>query len=341
MKLNKNFAMIPVIIIAALAFFSACKDPVGVEEPNQNTSAEARAFMKIAENSPSLNSFTPNYSEEEAMALSKAEQDFNPIKVWQKFKLTSKNLTLEKDSTTAIGTFTQNFDGTLFIAGSFQKETMGVSSPIDTVIEKPFSTTITRMIKFDRIDNTGNDTLDWKVTGISLPAGGTAGDDINIVKITLTAHDGSEVVIDNPNTFFFDVGKDKNYDFDRDKENFVNFGFGVGNKVKFWKKLFTWYRKNQYVKLSVEILSNSPDPDMLTITHGASMNGKHKSKEKFDLVSSIQEGNSYRKVYERNWKTDSNAGRKHIVINALPRISIYDSESAVIEKTWGVPYKIQ
>lgn len=339
----KKIKSLIVMSLAALLFvvvISACNDPIGVEEPSHNN--EVKAFMKLAENSPSINSFTPSYSDEDAEMMSqRLAKDFYPMKVHQKFTLTDKSLTLEKDSTTAICTYVQKFDGTLILAGSFQKETIGVKSRIDTVIEKSFSTTITRLIKFDRIDSTGNDTLDWKVSGVSLPAGGTEGDEIVISKITLTARDGSELLIDNPNTFFFDVGRDKNHDFDDDEENLESFGFGIGTKIKFWKKLHTWYNKNQYVKMSVEVISNTEDPDVLTITHGASMNGKHKSKENFELVSTVPEGDLFRKIYERTWKTDSRAGRKHVVINAIPRLSVYDSESPVVEKTWGVPYKVQ
>lgn len=341
MKHKSNFIMNTIIFVTLMYFFNSCKDPVGIVEPNQNTSNEARAFMKLAEQSPSINSFIPNYNEEEAMSLSNSlGKEFQPIKIGQKVKVTERKLTIEKDSVTAIGTLIQKFEGILIIVGSFQKETMGIQSRIDTVIEKPFNTIMTRKIKFDRINNTGNDTVDWKITGISLPIGGTEGEDISIQRMILTAQDGSEFVIDNPNNFFFDVGRDKNYGFEEDKENLVSFGFGVGNTVRYWKKLFTWYRKNQNVKLKVEILSSSEDPELLTITYGASMNGKFRTKEKFEMVSIIQEGNYYRKIYERKFKTNSNAGRKHIVINALPRNSVYDSESPVIEKTWGIPYKV-
>jgi hypothetical protein len=340
MRRNFILAAASILLTTFFALFNGCKDPVGVQEPN--STSESKAFMKLADNSPSVTSFTQNYNEEAAMNMSRSlGKDFYPVKVGQKLDLTFKSMTIEKDSATAIGTLTQKYEGKLFVAGTFQKPTMGVNSGVDTVIVKPFSTTITRMIKFERINNTGNDTLDWKITGISLPVGGTDGDAVSIQKITLTAQDGSEIVIDNPNTFFFDVGKDKNYDFDKESENDMSYGFGVGSKVHFWKKLFTWYRKNQNVNLSVEVLSTSSDPDLLTLTYGASMNGKFRTKEKFDLVSTVQEGNLFRKVYERSWRTNSNAGRKHAVINALPRYSVYDSDSVVVEKTWGIPYKVQ
>lgn len=298
--------------------------------------------MKLAEQSPSINSFIPNYNEEEAMSLSNSlGKEFQLIKIGQKLKLTERTLTIEKDSVTAIGTLIQKFDGTLIIAGTFQKEKMGIQSRIDTVIEKPFSTIITRKIKYDRIDNTGNNLMDWKITGISLPVGGTDGDNVSIQSIILTDQSGSEFVIDNPNNFFFDVGRDLNHDFEDDKENLVHFGFGIGNTVRYWKKLFTWYRKNQNVSLRVEILSNTEDPELLTLTYGASMNGKFRTKEKFDLVSVVQEGNYYRKIYERKFNTNSNAGRRHLVINAIPRNTIYDLESPVVEKTWGIPYKVR
>ncbi len=338
-------SLIITIILIAIAY--GCSDQGDINNPFDSNDPTSKALRKIAESSPSVNSFTPNYNEEEAMALSgMASKDLYPVRIGQKLTLANQDLTLIKDSVTATGTLVQQFDGELIIMGSFQKPTIGVHSGVDTVITKLFSTTITRVIKFEKVSDTGNDTIDWKIIAISLPNGGTEGDDILIQKLTLTAQDGSTVVIDNPNEFFFNVGKDKGevYDDDDDDEeddDHGRLGFSADFGWHGWKKLFTWYKRDQKVTLTLEVLSRSSDPDLLTITYGAKMNGGHKSKYKFSLTSSVQEGDYYRKTYERDWKIPSYGGRMHAVINALPRFSAYDTDSTVVEKTWGIPFKVK
>jgi len=348
MKRQYAFLSLLLLSIIFVAAISSCKDPLDVNDPQFGNNSQSQKFLKIAETSSSVNSFTPNYSEEQAMALAGTlGKDLYPVRIGQKMKLVDKNLTLVKDSTTAVGTLVQIFEGTLIIEGSFQQPTIGIRSHVDTTIQKSFSSTITRKIQFKKIANTGNDTLDWKVNAVSLPNGGTTGDDIQIVKISLTTQDGTEVVIEDPNAYFFKVGKDNRghgHDDDaEDDDDKDNHGLETGSEFKEhgWGNLLTWYKKNQPVKLTVEILSKSSDPDFLTVTYGAMMNGNTGTKEKFDLVSSTLVGLSYKKVYERRWYTNSHATRMHAVINALPRSVVYDTETSVEEKTWGIPYRVK
>lgn len=329
-------------IVVIVIMVNGCNDPLEINEPQSVNSSETQKFMKIAENSSSVSSFTPNYNEGQVMALSGTlGKDLYPIRIGQKMKLVDKNLTLIKDSTTATGTLVQKYEGRLIIEGSFQPPTIGIHSRVDTTIQKTFSTTITRMIQYKKVANTGNDTLDWKVDAVSLPYGGTTGDNIQLVKITLTTQDGTEVVVEDPNAYFFKAGKERKYDNDDEDDDNHGFENASGFGGHGWKNLLTWYKKNQAVKLTVEVLSKSSEPDFLTVTYGAMMNGNTGTKEKFSLVSSVQEGTYYRKVYERNWYTHSYATRMHAVINALPRSVVYDTETSVEEKTWGIPYRVR
>ena len=340
MKRIMALMILSLVAFALMIITSACNDANSVNEADVNfKTTDVQAFLKLADKSPSVASFTPNYNEEEAMAISSSlGKDFYPIKVGQQLAKTDENLTLVKDSVTASGTLVQQYDGKLIIAGTFQPPTYGIRTRVDTIIEKPYSTTITRQIHYERIDSTGNDTLDWKVVGISLPAGGTGGDDISIQKLTLASQD-STITVDDPNTYFFDVGNDNDNNLDNDIENFKA-GYNGSILWKNWRQLFTWFKGNQAVTLTVEILSSSSDPDVVTLTYGAMMDGKYRTKEKFDLISTTPDGILYRKVYQTHWKTHQFPGRRHAVINALPRNVVYDSDSTVVEKTWGIPYKV-
>lgn len=344
----KRRLIIGAAFVAVIILTFGCKDSSSDPWSGSNNS---QAFMKIMEKSASINSFKPNYNEEQAMAFAGAlGKELYPIKVGQIMKLTDQSLTLVKDSTTATGTLVQKYDGRLIIVGSFQKPTIGIRSSVDTTIQKPFSTTITRSVKFQRVANTGNDTTDWKIVAVSLANGGTDSSTIQISKITLTAQDGSTLVIDDPNAFFFNVGSDmEKHDDNNDGEDddYDEYGdgkssrYGLNFELHGWRSLFTWYKKNQPVKVSVEVLSTSSDPDFLTVTYGAVKDGNFRTKEKFDLVSSTLEGTYYRKVYERNWNTHSQSGRKHAVINAMQRSVVYDTETAVQVKSWGIPYRVK
>lgn len=343
--MKRLYAFLPLFLLSiiASAFLSSCKDSLDVTNPFSAASSNSEKFMVIAEKSSSVNSFTPNYNEEQAMTLAGTlAKDIYPLRVGQKMKLIEKNLVLVKDSTTAVGTLVQKFEGTLIIQGTLQMPTIGLNSHVDTTLQKSFYTTITRKIKFDKIKNTGNDTLDWKVSAISLPVGGTTGTNIDISKLKLTTQDGTEIVIDDPNTYFFKVGKDN--DSGNENEDNDNHGFeselGMqGNNN--WKNLLTWYGKNKSVKLTAEVLSTSPDPDFLTVTYSAMMNGNSRTKNKFNLVSTVQEGNYYRKTYESNYLTNSKAVRMHAVINAYTRSSVYNMNAVVEARTWGIPYRVE
>lgn len=330
-----------IVTLLVAVFITGCDNLFDSNEPQSSNNVETQKFMKVAENSPSVNSFTPNYNEEEAMVLAGSlGKDIYPVKIGQKMNLIEKNLTLEKDSTTATGTLTQKYEGRLIIQGSFKQPTIGIRQTVDTTIEKTFTSVITRIIQYKKVGNSGNDEFDWKVEAVSLPNGGTEGENIQIARIILTSQDGTELVIDDPNSYFFKAGKEKNEDDDQDDDNHA-FEIGFGRHGHAWKNLLTWYKKNQTVKLKVEVLSSTQDPDFISVTYGAALNGNTKSKEKFDFISSQQEGSIYRKVYERKWRTNYHAARMHAVINAFPRTVVYDTDTVVEVKTWGIPYRVK
>ncbi len=338
---RSNYLFLLIAVSAGL-ILSSCKSPIDLTEPMTQNSSTTQSFMQVAENSSTVSSFTPNYNEGQAMALAgMLAKDVYPIKVGQKMTLTDKSLTLVKDSTTATGTYIQHYNGELIIEGTFQKPTMGIGTKVDTTLHKTFTTTITRLIQFEKVASTGNDTLDWKVKAVSLPNGGTGGGNIAITKLTLTSQDGTNLTITDPNAYFFKAGKEKQGDSDAEDDDNHSLMANTFGEMHGWKDLLTWYHGNQPVTLTVEVLSSSADPDFLTVTYGAGMNGSFRTKQKFDLVSTTQEGQFYRKVYSKTWTTDSHAVRMHAVINAFPRNVVYDTDTPVEVMTWGVPYRVK
>jgi len=141
--------LIPLLLLAVLAFFAGCQDEMTVEpqdsgEPTTNQGA----LEKLADQDSSLTSFEANYNEDGLMDfLGKTTEAIYPFRVGHKMRLVSKNLNIEYQDTIAFGTLTKTFEGVLFIAASYDS----TASEPDTVIEKAFTSVITRNLIFKKI----------------------------------------------------------------------------------------------------------------------------------------------------------------------------------------------
>lgn len=322
-----NLAIISLLVVA-------CDEHSLISEPESQSSLKA-ALQKITYSDEALNSFEPNYNEEQAMSLlsSQLGKTIYPIKVGQAMKLVDRDLQIEYGVDTALGLLTQKFEGELIILGSFIEKNSRLIP--DTLIKKPFSTVITRKIKYAKVDSTGDNLVDWKIIGSSLPAGGTETNNIEITKLTLTTLDGKSVTITSPNDFFFDFGR-RNFMVNNQSMN------GHGNQKNRMNDMMPFFGRKQPVTITVEVRSKYEKPDFLTITHGAMISNRmNRAKEKFELKDTQFDGTYYIRTYEKTWLTHLFPGFMHAVINLLPDNVLTDSDFTVEEKTWGVPYAIK
>ncbi|MEW6701862.1 MAG: hypothetical protein AB1298_04015 [Bacteroidota bacterium] len=359
--------------LSAIALFlltaAGCNQEGAIVDPAQNQNLNV-ALQKITDNDESIKSFKPNYNEEQAISfLGVLGKEIYPLRVGQALKLVDRNLTIQYDTETAIGTLVEKFDGVLIISGSFKQPEPNKPTPTDTVISKKFSTVITRLIKYTKVSNTGDNLVDWKVAGVSLPAGGTETDNIQITKLTLATQDGTTLEITNPNEFFFDRGFMNGYGMGsygnggmmgggmgnngnggRGNNGNGGMGSGMGNNGNGMgsgmlgngtKGMSAMFGPRQPIKITVEVISKYEAEDFLTLTHGAMLNGLNRVKEKFELKSSVQEGSNYKKTYEKVWLTNAHSGFMHAVINALPKQVVFETSTPVEEKTWGIPYQVK
>ncbi len=158
-----------------LISFLACNQEDSLLLSDSNTLSDKEALEKIVDEDESIQSFDVNYDEEEAMdfILGKTAEEIYPVRVGQKMRLVERNLVIRFEGDEAFGTLTKTFEGILFIVASNEP----IDVPIDEidldVYEKPFSTSITRNLKFVKIDNTENPLDNWILTAVSLPVGGT------------------------------------------------------------------------------------------------------------------------------------------------------------------------
>ncbi|MEG8990741.1 hypothetical protein VJY32_13310 [Ignavibacteria bacterium 4148-Me] len=333
------------LLKSSLSFFSliliftliiACEDKNFITEPDSSASIKS-ALEKITYSDEILNSFVPNYNEEQAMSLTgQLSKTLYPIKIGQVVKLVDRNLQIEYGADTAVGKLTLKFEGELIIMGSFNDKRI---IP-DTIVKKPFTSIIARIIKYAKVDSTGDNLVDWKIIGSSLAEGGTETNNIEITKLTLTTLDGKSVTITSPNEFFFDFGR-RGYaaGIDTSKNNRQ----GLNNRIKVKiNDLMPFFGRKQPVTITLEVKSIYEKPDFVTITHGAMVSaGMYRTKEKFELKDTQFDGTYYIRTYEKTWLTHLHPGFIHAVINLLPDKSVTDTDYPVEEKTWGLPYVIK
>lgn len=360
MKVRRSYLAVPAAILLFALLFVGCNDNSLITEPESELSVKA-ALEKITYEDEAVNSFEPNFNEEDAMNIlgSGLAKSIYPLRVGQVIHLVERDLQIEYGADTALGTLTKRFEGELLILGALQDST----NVPDTLVKKPFTTVMTRKIKYERVDSTGDNLVDWKIIGMSLPEAGTSTDNIAITKITLTTHEGNSITITSPNDFFFDLGRrlmtgeqamtggnpgygqnsgmgmHGNNQNNGGQHNYNN-GNAYGNRGMYG--MIPYIRKREPITITVEVKSIYEEPDFVTVTHGASIINKgNRVKERFELIDAQFDGVYYIRTYEKTIITNTMPGFMHAVVNMLPQGVIKDTDTPVEEKTWGIPYLIK
>lgn len=304
--------LLSITALSFLIFVVGCNNaPTGPQTAQSTT--DQQAMLKAVEADSSISSFEPNYNEDQAMTiLGKTTTTIYPLRVGQKMRLVSRNFTYTTAGDTAYGTYSTTFEGVLFIAASYDS----TSHQKDTLIQKPFTTVITRKIIFVTTSDTVHPALKWRIAAISLPEGGTLNSNISITKVKVFLPGGDSLVVTDPNSYF------------------LSRGWG-------WWRQIPRINRNRPVKVQVELTSAYADTDFVTLTHGGDFHGLHREKMKFYLVSSKQNGTGYDKVYEQTFVTHQWPGYFHAVINAFPKQVVTDDSTPVESNTWGIPYIVK
>jgi len=303
--------LIPLFTAIFFVFVTGCKE--SAIEPEAE-SPDKLAMQEIADEDSAIASFDPNYNEEDQMSiLSKTGTPIYPFrKIWHRVSSVSRNFTVTITGDSAFGVYTKNYEGILYIAASYDSNAI----QLDTVIQKPFASTVTRNIIFVRIGNTDRPKLNWKIAAISLPEGGTQSPHIDLTKLTIFLPAGDTMVITSPNDYYV-------------------------SRWHYWWRSLPIISKGETVTLQVELYSEYADDDFVTLTYGANILGLHIVKKRFELVSSTPSGSGYIKVYQQTYNTNQWPGFYHAVINAFPGQVILDDAAPVENEMWGVPYFVR
>jgi hypothetical protein len=321
-QLKSKLSSLFLILILSL-FIAACSNQESVTEPDET---EIDALQKLTDEDEDLQSFEPNYNEEDVMdfIFPKTAAEIYPVRVGQRMRLVNKNLNVTFEGDTAYGVITKTFEGKLIIAASFEPFDTLSQNLIDTLVEKEFSTVVTRNIIFEKVNNALSDKWNWRIIAISLPEGGTLTENIAITKLTAYLPNGDTLTIDSPNDYYLQRGPSKSGWFGR----------------RFWHQ-FPNIGRFEEVTIVVDVQSAYEADDFVTLTYGARRNGFNRAKKRFELVSSEFDGQFYQKVYQAVYTTHQYIGPYHAVINAMPRQVIYDDSTPVEINTWGFPYFVK
>lgn len=299
-------------MLSIFALFIGCKE-ASVDPIASDINSDTEAMLKLADEDSSISSFEPNYNEESAMSFTgEVSAEIYPFRVGHKVRLINRNLDVTFNGDTAYGKLTMTFEGTLFIAASYDPN----AGEPDTLIKKPFTSVITKNIIFVKIDNSIFPRKNWRIAAVSLAEGGVLSPNIDIVKLTMYLPSGDTLVINSPNDYYLAMG------------------FG-------WWRQLPIVARDKAVKLRLEVYSAYADTDLVTLTYGADHNGFHRLKRRFELISSEPSGSGYVKIYEQVYFTHQYPGHYHAIVNALPKQVIFDASAAVESETWGVPYFVR
>jgi len=304
------------ITLGILLFTIGCQDSV-VEPEETEPATDQEALQKIADDDSSLSSFDEAFNDEDLMdfGLGKVQVPIYPFRVGHRVHLVNRNLDIDIQGDTAYAMLTSTYEGVLLIAASYDT---GAATP-DTLIQKPFTTVVTRNLIFVKIGNSNRPLHNWKLAAVSLPEGGVLSDNIDIRRLTVFLPNGDTLTIDSPNNYYL-------------------------SRHHGW---FGWFRdipvipKHDSVRVRVEIFSAYEEEDFVTITFGKNRFGGERLKRRFDLISSTPAAGGYDKVFEQTFKTRGHGGFFHAVINAFPQQVIFDDSTPVESSMWGIPYFVK
>jgi hypothetical protein len=357
MKLAKLFTLMALLGMALIGCQESAISPV---DSGGSYLSDEDQLRKLIDEDETLNSFEANYNEEEAMELlgGGLSKEIFPVRVGHRMKLINKVIEIDIEDDSAFAHVTKTFEGTLFIAASFEEFQPTDEAVIDTVVEKPFTTVVTHNVIFTKRNDWG-----FSFFGNGDPLGNGSGEG--------PQHDGEGIQHRGDKG---DRGQHGDHDLHRRAWRIVAISLvegGTGSTNIAITKLtlilpdgkeivvespneYYLYRmlgrpdqvptvsSGETVVLKVEVESAYSDADFVSLTFGARHDRRfNRKKQLLELISEEFNGEFYSRTFQTEWVPRYDRGPKHAVINAVPRQVIYDDETEVESNSWGTPYIIR
>jgi PBP1b-binding outer membrane lipoprotein LpoB len=312
----KNILMISISVVFTLAFLiGGCKDnnstePLASDKDAMTEIIANDAFFNL--DNIALNDGDP--SALQSTSLRKITTGIIPFNWGRKIQSINRTVVFtEISDTTASAVVTHSWSGLVWIRGIYTPQDTSYS-----IIKKSITETIKRNVKFVRKDRDSNPRKNWKISEISVLAGGTANSDLMIQKVVFYI-DSDTLEITNPLDYFFKV-----------EQKYGSNGLhSVPPGI------------NREFKVQVTLSSTDPDSDFVVAHRPVWVlnNGVYR-RNLMTLVSSTLNNNSFTRVYELSWQ-GAWAGKHHVMIGVITRRSIFDDLVPFSSQLWGIPYVVE
>jgi hypothetical protein len=304
------------VVFTLILLVGGCKDnnsvgPLVSDKDAMTEIIASDAFFNL--DNIALNDGDPSMSQ--STSLGKVTTGIIPFNWGRKIQSASRTVVITKISdSTASAVVTHSWSGLVWIRGKYTLQDTSYS-----IFTKNITETITRNVKFVKKDRDSNPRKNWKISEISVLAGGTGNSDLTIQKVVF--YIGSDTLeITNPLDYFFKVEQR----YGRNGLHSVQPGINRGFKVQ------------------VTLNSTDPDSDFIVVHRPVwILNAGVYRRNIMTLVSSTQNNdNSYTRVYDLSWQ-GAWAGKHHVMIGAITRRSIFDDLVPFTSQMWGIPYLVE
>jgi hypothetical protein len=218
------------------------------------------------------------------------------------------------DDTTVVATVTHTIKGDVIILTRTSVRDSAVK------ITKPFTSVTVRKVKFYRQGRTGDPDRGWKPSEISGVKGGTESSQLTIKGMEVTVGNDTYTITE-PTDYFFRLNRPGP------------------------RPLLT-LGASQPVKVRLTLTSADPDTDWVSIHRPIMLlviGPEYRVKAlhvRMRLVSQIQAGALYERVFEYSWAGHV-VGRHTVLVDAITRGSLYDDAAPFSTQIWGIPYVVQ
>lgn|GEM_PF-1957210 len=198
---------------------------------------------------------------------------------------------------------------------------IGIQNDTDTVrVEKPFSQTSQRKLKFVRIARTRKIRDNWKPREITVGAATTAmtQDSFAIQSLSVkNLETGDSTIVSSPLEHWFT--------------------FGVNGSI------FHTHKRDS-VRVKLVIVSNSPDTEIVALRVGRGRKANFHRRHSIPLATQFISGSGYVRTFEKIFEVHGNhgEGRFNGVFEVMSHNSIYDdSVNKYTSAFWSIPYRVE
>lgn len=237
------------------------------------------------------------------------EARIKPLRWGRRIENISRSISVQVAGDTAIATIVRTINGRLIIAAAYSD----TATVPDTIIRKPFTSNVTKKVKYLRVGRGTDHSRNWRPIGITLVDGGTNTNDFGITKLEFFLPNGDSIVVTNPLQFW------------------LHFRFRGPNIPEL--------AGNSTVRMRLTLTSATADTELVVLRYGWRSNFKRRVR--VPIISEVNNSGTFTRVYERSWQVHTHRGWFHAMVDAMSKGSLFDDAAPYSNKFWGIPYIVR